>query len=257
MLVKVALVQHAVGDPLSLDLKLHLYRQRPDFVCFPEYWGARAGMTGQSDLAASAATCLAAMSRLSSELFCTVIGGTVVQTGNGSLSNSAPVFSSGQQLGIYTKTHPTERERERGVVAGNNFPVWSIGGVRVAVAICADCLFPEVFDTYGEQDVDLLFVPNASPYRPDESTVDKFARDESIFVDGSKRAGAYVIKACGVGTLFGGRLQGRSLVAAPWGVLHRVPPEQEHRAQVISVCLSLDELREFRQLYRPAAMSQA
>jgi predicted amidohydrolase len=59
------------------------------------------------------------------------------------------------------------------------------------------------------------------------------------------------VKVCGVGSLFGGRLQGRSLVAAPWGVLNRVPPTEEDRPQVITANLSIDELREFRAHFQP------
>jgi len=255
MLVRISLVQHAVGRPLDLDLKLHLFRQRPDFVCFPEYWGAAAQMTGQADLAQAAEANLAAMARLSSELCCVVVGGTVVRCGGSGLLNVAPVFDSGHQIGAYAKTRPTDRERSHGIVAGSDYPTWMLGGLRVGIAICADCLDGTAFEIYGGQGIDLLFVPNASPYREGESPETKFERDETIFVAGAKRSGAYVIKTCGVGTLFGGRLQGRTLVAAPWGILHRVPPDQESRAQVITVNLSIDELREFRNRFHPARAS--
>jgi predicted amidohydrolase len=152
-------------------------------------------------------------------------------------------------MGDYRKQFPTRREQERGIVPGDGPGVWTVGPVRIGVAICADCLYPETFAAYAAEQIDILFVPNASPYKPDESVQDKFGRDERIFVDGAKRAGAYLVKTCGVGTLFGGRLQGRSLVAAPWGVINRVPPEEEDRAQVITANLSLDELHEFRRVY--------
>ena len=121
--------------------------------------------------------------------------------------------------------------------------------IVVGVAICADCLEAATFDRYREEEVDLIFVPNASPHRPGETAREKLQRDQDIFVRGAVRSGAYIIKVCGVGSLFGSRLQGRSLVAAPWGVLHQVPPEEEHRAQVITVNLSTDELHEFRIRY--------
>ena len=251
MLIKVALVQHRVGDPLGLDLKLRLFRDRPDFVCFPEYWGATAATPGQHELARKAALQTAAMSRLSRELCGVVVGGTVVVRSDLGLLNQAPVFDSGKRIGDYVKIHPTDRERTRGVVPGTEWRVWDLGFARVAVAICADCLHPETFAELALRRVDLLFVPNASPYRPGETEEEKFARDESIFVAGALRSGAYVVKVCGVGSLFGGRLQGRSLVAAPWGILNRVPPAEEDRPQVITANLSIDELREFRAHFQP------
>jgi predicted amidohydrolase len=251
MLVKVAIVQHRVGEPVGLDLRLHLFRIRPDFVCFPEYWGAEAGMRDQTDLARRAVAQKRAMARLSADLKAVVIGGTIVERSDGKLHNVARVYDSGRPVGLYAKRHPTEREMAHGIVAGEERPVWDLGFARVATAICADCLEPATFDALGPEEVDFLFVPNASPHRPGESPEDKFERDETIFVAGARRAGAYVIKCCGVGTLFGGRLQGRSLVAAPWGIVHRVPPTEEDRPQVITADLSLDELREFRAQFKP------
>jgi predicted amidohydrolase len=246
MLVKIALVQHQVGSPVGLDLKLHLFRKQPDIICFPEYWGATAALSSPEDLAQAWDHHKATMARLSSELSCTVVGGTGVVRGAEGLHNVAPVFDTGQCLGEYRKRHPTERELSRGIQPGSGYQVWAVGPMKMAVAICADCLKPEVFDDYAAAQTDLIFVPNASPHRPGESISDKFRRDDEIFVAGAKRSGAYVIKVCGVGALFGGRLQGRSLVASPWGVLHRVSPEEEDRTLVITVTLSLDELHEFR-----------
>ena len=68
MLVKIALVQHRVGEPVGLDLRLHLFRKQPDFVCFPEYWGAAAPMRDQRTLAQAEGTARATMARLSLDL---------------------------------------------------------------------------------------------------------------------------------------------------------------------------------------------
>jgi predicted amidohydrolase len=56
-----------------------------------------------------------------------------------------------------------------------------------------------------------------------------------------------VIKTCAVGSVYGGNLQGRSLIAAPWGeFLARVAPEQEHREQVLEAHLDLGRLADWR-----------
>jgi len=46
--------------------------------------------------------------------------------------------------------------------------------------------------------------------------------------------------------LWGGYLQGRSLVAAPWGILTRIPPYDENKRRILSFTLDIAELREFR-----------
>jgi predicted amidohydrolase len=246
MLVNVALVQHRAGSDIGLDLKLHLLRKRPDFVCFPEYWAAGPLPDTQPALLAAQPTLDGHMQRLSKLLSCVVVGGTRLVAQGSRVFNAAPVFDSGRPLGQYAKAHPTEHERRRGIDAGPGPGVFRLGAVVIGVAICADSLQPGYFREYAAAGVDLLFVPNASPLRPGEAASEKFRRDQDIFVQGARECGAYVVKVCSVGRIFGGALQGRSLVAAPWGVLHRVAPEEEDRPQVIAVTLSLAELREFR-----------
>jgi predicted amidohydrolase len=55
-----------------------------------------------------------------------------------------------------------------------------------------------------------------------------------------------VIKTCGVGELFSHPLQGRSLVAAPWGIEQRVDISAEQDKRLLSVTLDLHDLRDFR-----------
>ena len=250
MLVNIALVQHTVGTPVGLDLKLHLFRQRADFICFPEYWGAETGMADLTDLSLSSQHQIALMTQLSADLQTTIIAGTTVIRGARGLQNSSTVIASGRVLGQYEKMHPTPTELQRGIVPGSGPVTWSQGTVTFGIAICADCLQPATFQQYADLGVDILFVPNASPLRPGESVEEKFARDDEIFVDGARRLGGYVVKVCGVGAIFGHPLQGRSLIAAPWGVLNRVPATEESRPQVLSVRLSTDELHAFRRRLR-------
>ena len=46
--------------------------------------------------------------------------------------------------------------------------------------------------------------------------------------------------------IFSRPLQGRSLIAAPWGVLSQVSPTDEQRKRMLVQTLDIDELREFR-----------
>jgi predicted amidohydrolase len=85
----------------------------------------------------------------------------------------------------------------------------------------------------------IAFVPTASPYRPGESVSDKYERDRFIFVEGARKMGCPVVKTCGVGTTFGHRIQGRSLIATPEGVLKRAEPDQESDGLILSATLRL------------------
>lgn len=93
---------------------------------------------------------------------------------------------------------------------------------------------------------DIIFVPTTSPFRGDETVKEKYARDHDIFVRGAALSGAYIVKCCAIGYLWGGRLQGRSLIAAPWGIISRINPEDESRERILSAILDIQELRDFR-----------
>src|SRR5690606_34731043 len=53
------------------------------------------------------------------------------------------IDDSGAIAGAYVKVHPTRTERQRGVIPGDDFPVFDLGFGRVGVCICHDLSFPE------------------------------------------------------------------------------------------------------------------
>ena len=54
-------------------------------------------------------------------------------------------------------------------------------------------------------------------------------------------------KTCAAGELYGRTLQGRSLIAAPWGeILARVSPDREAEELVLRADLDLDALAAWR-----------
>jgi len=177
----------------------------------------------------------------------TVIGGSMVMPTEGGLANTTMVFSRGRLHGSYQKMNLYGKESARGVVPGKKVVAFDIAGTRIGVLICADVLDPNSFRELRKLQVDIIFVPTTSPYRPEDTPYDKQLRDNEIFVRGAQLANAYVVKAGGVGTLFGHRLQGRSGVFAPWGILAKVKIEDENCRRVLFAQLDLDEIREFKQ----------
>ncbi|RME24541.1 MAG: carbon-nitrogen hydrolase family protein [Candidatus Zixiibacteriota bacterium] len=250
MLIKVVAVQARLGEPLSLADKLRIFRQRPDFVCLPEYFQ----LDGTIDDFHRAALYRTAheeyLASLSDELSTCLIGGTVVEADGQQLYNSACLFNRGELVGRYRKRYPVPGERARGITAGDETAVFEIDGVRVGLMICGDVFHPELYRELGDHQVDIIMVPTTSPYRPDDSIARKHHRDRIYFLEGALHSGAYVIKTCGVGALFGKPLQGRSLIASPWEIIRRVPVTQEHLPQMLTATLDITEIREFRRRYR-------
>jgi predicted amidohydrolase len=239
-------VQCPVGRQLTRDEDLLIFKQRPDFVLLPEYYNVDPERRDTARNASLAYECLQYCQTLSDRFHTTIIAGTAISSLAGQFYNTSYVYSRGEYIGSYYKTNPTENERRHGIAPGSSRELFEIGGVRFSIMICADVLAPDNFSGLRLLTPDLVFIPTTSPFRAQETVRDKFARDQSIFVNGARLAGAILVKGCAVGELWGGRLQGRSLIAAPWGVLTRISPEEEARPRILSMVLDLAELREFR-----------
>jgi predicted amidohydrolase len=247
MMIRVVICQLPIGqEQLKLRQKLEIIKRGPDFVCLPEYFLIPQGSANFSEYALAYDRNVQYLARLSKDLNTTLIGGSIVMKTNGGMYNTSFVFRRGFRIGSYRKVFPTVKEMEKGILPGATFSSWRIDGVRIGILVCADVLHPECFEEMEKQQVDIIFVPTTSPYRPEDTPDEKGKRDEGIFVKGAQTSRSYLVKTCATGEIFGKRLQGRSLIAAPWGLLWNVFPRSESRPIIHSYDLNIDDLLEVR-----------
>ncbi|SYZ74305.1 putative Nitrilase/cyanide hydratase and apolipoprotein N-acyltransferase [Candidatus Zixiibacteriota bacterium] len=246
MLIKVCAVQSRLGDRLSTEERLFIFKQRPDFVCLPEYCLIGPEAVDFIRPALDVKENLALLKDLSGSLNTCLIGGSVVEADNDLFYNSSYVFDRGDIIGRYRKLNPVSGEIAKGILPGDRIFVKEIDDIKIGILICADALNPVLFGLLGEYGVDIIFIPTTSPYRPGESRVEKHKRDNDIYLSGAQEAGAFIVKCCGAGQLFGKPLQGRSLIAAPWGIVQRVDISSEMDPCILTGVFDITELREFR-----------
>ncbi len=250
MLLKIIAVQTRLGKKLSLEEKLLIFKQKPDFLCLPEYYFVS---ESDPDFARSALRIkenLQVLKYLSESFSTCLIGGSIVEAEGDSLYNSSYLLKNGKILGKYRKLNPVAGEIDKGIMPGDKMFMADIDGVKISILICADALNIETFKMMAPHDIDIVFIPTTSPLRPLEMKLEKFKRDNDIYVAGARAASSYVIKTCGIGTLFDKPLQGRSLIASPWGVIRRVEPLSENTACILTGVVDVDELRDFRMKHR-------
>lgn len=95
------------------------------------------------------------LSPLASETVTTIVGFTEISAGH--LYNSAAVFHRGAVIGVYRKRHPAIR---RSVYrAGDQIPVFTIGGLTFGILLRNDSSFPELARNMVSQGAAALFVP--------------------------------------------------------------------------------------------------
>ncbi len=256
MLIKVVAVQSRMGSRLTLEEKLHIFRQKPDFVCLPEYCLMDESQADFARAALNIKENLDYLRDLSLELDTCLIAGSVAEADGEALYNSSYIFSRGNMVGRYRKLSPVQGEINKGILPGDKIFTANVEDLRIAVLICADALNPSLFESLHDRDIDIIFIPTTSPYRPAERKAEKHRRDKTIYQQGSRKAGSYIVKVCGVGTLFGKPLQGRSLIASPWDVLKRIPEYAEQESALLTALLDVKELRDFRMKSKDAAERQ-
>jgi predicted amidohydrolase len=246
MLVKVVAVQARMGRTLCLAEKIHIFKRRPDFVCLPEYWMFDSADSDFHRVALRWHQDIDYLCRLSDELGTCLVAGSSIEASGDHIYTCSVMVNRGRLLGHYRKRSPQPGELKRGLSAGSERLIVDVDGVRVGQMICGDVFHPDMYDEMGDREVDLIMIPTASPYRPDDTSSMKKDRDRRYFLDGARRSGAYVVKACGVGKLFGKPLQGRSLIASPWGTLSQVDRANETSPRIISETIDIAELQDFR-----------
>jgi len=250
VLIKIIAVQSRMGQKLSLSEKIHIFKERPDFVCLPEYSLMDKSIADYHRAALLYRDHLDYLIHLSDELRTCLIAGTIVEPEESRLYNSCFVINRGLVLGRYRKRYPVAGEQRKGISAGDRNLVLEVNGVRLGLMVCGDVFFPHMYGELGEAETDLIFVPTTSAYRPDDTISRKKDRDNTYFQSGAGTAGAYVIKVCSVGRIFDTELHGRSLIAAPWGILRRVEFASESHPRILAEILDITELREFRRKLR-------
>ncbi len=246
MLRKIVIVQCEVGRYLTTEENLLIFKQRPDFVILPEYYSVDPLLRDNAHNVGVAYQFDEYFRTLSDRLETVLVAGTSVTMENGHFYNTCHVYNRGRLLGNQHKLNPTKNEKAHGISAGGDQAVFEVDGVRFTLLVCADVLNPDNFVLSRDLDPDIIFVPTTSPLRSRENILEKFDRDHDIFVMGARAAGGYIVKCCAVGRIWGGPLQGRSLAAAPWGILTRISPDEEDRPRILSCLLDITGLREFR-----------
>lgn len=82
-------------------------------------------------------------------------------TWHGVLSNYVVLIDRrGAIAGCYQKTHPTQSEQDKGMIPGNDLPVFTLDCCRVGIMTCMDIEYPEVAQTLMLRGAEILLFPH-------------------------------------------------------------------------------------------------
>ncbi len=209
--------QELLGKIPPQDFKT-IKNLNPDHVCLPEYFFHPDFIAYKDSMKL--------MKEYSEELNCTLIGGSTVLEENGKFYNTCYIFHKGKEKGSYKKINLFFREQGK-ITPGSEFFTYKFNAINIGLMICADALSETAWNKMAGLNPDIVYIPTFSPYK-EETKEEKFKRDEELYVAGAKKCGCPVVKVCCIGQFKDTKLQGRSLVADPNGILWRVEPENEN-----------------------------
>jgi len=232
-LVKISIFQKSIPEPLGPSTFKKLSALKSDFLVLPEYLFADATVRDHSNGLEKSKSTIDWLLKLSDSYKGIIIGGSVVLQENGKLYNAAPVISDSKVVDFYRKRNLTDNEKKY-FVPGTEAGVFILGGFRFGVMICADVLKPELLDELAAMGIRMVFAVMNSPFR-EEKVEEKRLRDDRLFCEPAARHNMVIAKCCGVGTTFGRKIQGRSLVVTPSGISWRVSPHEEDKEIVKTV----------------------
>jgi len=231
--VKIALLQDKPGLGIRDDYHSILEQYDPDILALPEYYFVNSDEKNVIHSASRHDSILDGIKSLSIKYKCLLIGGTVVVEQEDKLFNRTYLFDNGIMLGHYDKIHPYDNEGKGRIQPGYEYKVFNFNGIRIGILICADILYPDSFKNIRGLQPDLIFVPTTSPYRENEPTEEKFARDNEIFAKGAMASNSIIFKIGASGKITRHVLQGRSLIAFPDEIIWRIDPDKEDRSALV------------------------
>ena len=241
--MKVAAVQCKVGMDNAFDSALSLIKNgvEKDIELFllPEYFSYKRG----DDFIEKTRKTLDFLKNTSKEFSCTICGNVLIKSNDGYF-NTAHVFENGDLIGKQEKVHPTKSEREIGIKCGSEIRIFRINGVKIAVLICADILYPELCRVAGLKKADIVLNPVVS-FKKSELPAKEF-RNCLYFTRSFDNAYA-IVKAGGVGyTFLSQEAVGRSLISTFEGIIACY--SNEENAELIHAEIDVEKIDEYRKI---------
>ncbi|HET6405980.1 MAG TPA: carbon-nitrogen hydrolase family protein [Candidatus Thermoplasmatota archaeon] len=241
--MRVCAVQMPHGDSLeenlrrARDMLADAAARGAALALLPEYFFAV--FPGGPPASAPHAPRIRAMMADASRELGLVVAGNVIEGEGERYANVGVAFEAGRLVLEQAKVHPMPREAAAGVAGGPSFRAARVGGHDTGMLVCADVLYPEAARVLSLQGAEILLNPVMSPWREED---DGREARVAMYVARAYDAGAFVLKAAGHKR---GAVAGRSLIAAPWGVLARA--SDDFATELVLAELDFAKLRAFRE----------
>jgi len=151
-----------------------------------------AGHPTQFAIAADSGRLVSALALLANDTVTTIVGFTEL-AGGGRLYNSAAVFQRGSVVGVYRNLYPAIHQSV--YQAGRKVPVFQVGDLTPAIAICNDSNYFEPARLMAAHGATALFVPTNNGLPPTRARAELVAQARNVDIARAVENGMWVIRA--------------------------------------------------------------
>ncbi len=146
----------------GIDLLCEALEKAPAFCCLPEFFNVFGAPAEEyCALAENAEAVRTRVSGLAKTHGAYTVLPLLERDGDAFYNRAYLIGPDGQAVGYYDKIHPTLAERQQlGVVGGDRIDVFETTYGRVAIPICYDIYFPELFAALALREPDIIFFPS-------------------------------------------------------------------------------------------------
>lgn len=249
MHITIALAQMAValGKPqdnqrMAQSLAIEAAARSADLLLFPELWATGYDLDHSSEHASPLDKGHFSLMADLAQTHGFYVAGTALETNpSGRPFNTAALYGpDGNCMGAYRKVHLWAPLGEvEHMTPGNALPAFDLPWGRVAMAICYDLRFPELWRCLADAGAQLILIPAEWPTRRVEHwrlLLRARAVENQLYVAGCNRAGADG----------DGEFGGHSAVVDPWA---RVLAEGGSEPSLLVTSIDLDKVARARQRF--------
>jgi len=249
MEITIALAQMAIalGKPqenqqAAEDLAARAASQGADLLLLPELWATGYDLERADEYAAPLGSGHFALMAGLAQAHQLYVAGTALETNPGGKPfNTAALYGpDGRCIGAYRKVHLWAPLGEvEHLSPGEAMPAFDLPWGRVAMAICYDLRFPELWRRLADEGAELVLIPAEWPVRRVEHwrlLLRARAVENQLFVAGCNRAGADT----------DGEFGGHSAVVDPWA---RVLADAGSEPGLLVTTMEMGEVARARRLF--------
>ena len=197
------------GDPARNLSKMRSFiesNESSDIICFPEMCLSGYSTVKTERFALDPDNPYVANARNLATEYGTAIVFGYIEKDKGYVHLRQEVAGKDGMIGYYRKTHLGKKESEL-FTAGNELPVFDVGGVMVGIQLCTESHIPDICATFRSKGAEIVLTPFANGIASDRrravwhSYLPARASDNGMYV-----AGCSAVGDNGQGSSFGGGL---------------------------------------------------